>query len=113
MPVDGFRAGSAKVEHAVLARADMVVEVLKHEPTWRIVVEGHADSSEGRRALELSERRAIAVRDYLVSRGINRARMVVKGLADQKPVAPSKTESDRARNRRVSFRRTDVDGGAD
>lgn len=112
-PISGFRAGSAKFEPRHFEEANEVAEFLRREPDWRVVVEGHADPKEGRRALELSERRAAVVRDYLVTKGIARERMVVKGLGDRKPVDGSRDEFQRSHNRRVTFRRIEGDAGAD
>jgi outer membrane protein OmpA-like peptidoglycan-associated protein len=112
-PISGFRAGSAKLEPRHFEEANEVAKFLREEPDWRVVVEGHADAKEGIRALELSERRAAVVRDYLVTKGIARERMVVKGLADRRPLGGSNDEVQRSRNRRVTFRRIEGDGGAD
>ncbi|AGX87012.1 outer membrane protein OmpA [Candidatus Symbiobacter mobilis] len=49
----------------------------------------------------LSERRAAAVRNYLVSKGIDAARVKAEGMGETKPVADNKTRDGRAQNRRV------------
>lgn len=113
MPINGFRAGSAKLEPPLFEYVDEVAGFLRDQPEWRVVVEGHADPKEARRALELAERRAAAVRDYLIAKGIVRERMIVKGFVDREPASGSIDELQRSRNRRVIFRRIERDGGVD
>jgi OOP family OmpA-OmpF porin len=58
----------------------------------------------------LSQRRAEAVRDYLVSRGVDVERMTAKGYGMTQPVADNKTKAGRARNRRVVMYATENPG---
>ena len=78
-------------------------------PCWRggrFEVGGHADSS-GRAAVNepLSEARARAVVEHLVSRGIPASALTARGYGSSKPVADNATAEGRAKNRRVEFRR--------
>jgi outer membrane protein OmpA-like peptidoglycan-associated protein len=78
-------------------------------PCWRggrFEVEGHTDGS-GTDAVNqpLSERRAAAVVDHLVSRGIETWALTPRGYGSSRPVADNATPEGRARNRRVEFRR--------
>jgi OOP family OmpA-OmpF porin len=78
-------------------------------PCWRggrFEVGGHTDSS-GVDAINqpLSERRARAVVDHLVSRGIDAAALTSKGYGASRPVADNATPEGRAKNRRVEFSR--------
>ena len=81
-----------------------VVAPMKEHPNLRALVEGHTDSI-GSDAYNqrLSERRANAVRDYMVSRGIDAPRIMTKGWGKSKPIASNKTKEGRARNRRVEI----------
>ena len=54
--------------------------------------------------LDLSNRRAAAVRDYLVSRGIQAERMKSVGYGQTRPVEPNDTEAGRQKNRRTELR---------
>jgi outer membrane protein OmpA-like peptidoglycan-associated protein len=68
------------------------------------VVEGHSDSKGNKdHNLELSARRAEAVRTYLVSQGVNSSRISSQGLGFSRPIAPNKTAEGRANNRRVEI----------
>ena len=83
---------------------DQGVTVLKEKTTMKVSVEGHTDSI-GSDAYnqKLSERRAKAVRDYMVAKGIDAGRISVTGFGKTKPVADNKTEAGRAENRRVEI----------
>jgi outer membrane protein OmpA-like peptidoglycan-associated protein len=70
----------------------------------RINIEGHTDSTgSSEKNSELSLRRAIAVRDYLIGQGIAASRIDVQGYGPSKPVADNGTAEGRARNRRVEM----------
>ncbi len=91
--------------HADLDRA---VTFLRDVPSATGVIEGHTDSN-GSEAYnqELSERRARAVRDYILGEGIDPSRLTAQGLGETQPVADNTTAEGRAQNRRVVLRRTD------
>lgn len=58
-------------------------------PSFRALLEGHADDRDTRaHALGLGERRATAVRDYLVSLGVPRSRLIVTSWGKERPVVP-------------------------
>ena len=84
---------------------DQVAEVINAlSADLRIRVEGHTDSA-GTPAynLDLSYRRARAVVEYLVGRGVSRDRLEFRGYGDQHEVAPNDDPEGRALNRRVEF----------
>lgn len=83
---------------------DEVAQALKDNPSFRAQVDGHA-SSEGGEAHNqvLSEDRASAVVDYLVTRGVARDRLSSKGFSSSVPAATNDTAAGRVTNRRVEF----------
>lgn len=84
---------------------DEVVSVLRDFPKMRISIEGHTDSVGGESMnLRLSQRRAEAVRDYLVDAGIAPERLEAIGFGLTRPIASNKTARGRALNRRTEFR---------
>ena len=83
---------------------DVAAEQLGRCPGVRVRVEGHTDFV-GADAYNqrLSERRAAAVRDYLSSRGVDGTRLESRGFGESRPIAPGKSDADRALNRRVEL----------
>jgi outer membrane protein OmpA-like peptidoglycan-associated protein len=80
-----------------------LVELLEdHADLTRVVIEGHTDNvGDDAYNLGLSERRAAAVKNYLVSNGVAGARIDVVGRGETQPVADNVTEAGRHENRRV------------
>ncbi|HEY6007595.1 MAG TPA: OmpA family protein [Geobacteraceae bacterium] len=79
-------------------------KVLTDYPQTTIVVTGHTDSTgSAEHNQRLSEKRAEAVKNVLVSEGVEPARVTTVGLGEGKPVADNKTEAGRAKNRRVDI----------
>ncbi|MBQ9638263.1 MAG: OmpA family protein [Bacteroidales bacterium] len=82
-----------------------LTEILNRHPRMRIEIGGHTD---GRGSTDynqrLSESRAKAVRDYLVSKGIDARRLQYKGYGKSIPIDSNETEEGRANNRRVEFK---------
>lgn len=62
--------------------------------------------------LDLSERRAQAVRDALIARGINADRLEARGVGEAEPIAPNRTALGRARNERIELQVLETTGGA-
>ena len=82
-----------------------IADVLKESPNVRVRVVGHTDT-DGNAAsnLELSKRRAIAVKNYLIKGfGINGSRIETDGKGQTEPLAPNTTSAGKAKNRRVEF----------
>jgi OOP family OmpA-OmpF porin len=82
---------------------------MRQNPTIRIEVQGHTDD-EGDPGvnLELSRRRAEAVRRYIVAGGIDEARVRWHGYGGTRPIVENKTEAGKARNRRIELRLIDA-----
>lgn len=74
------------------------------DPAVRLTIVGHTDSTGGDAINDpLSRERAVAVRDYLASRGVSTARVTVTGRGSHEPMASNDSESGRAANRRVEI----------
>ena len=81
---------------------DELLQALKANPTWHVSIEGHTDATGGAaHNLDLSQRRAAAVKAALVVAGIAADRMTTTGFGQTKPVASNDTGIGRAQNRRV------------
>jgi outer membrane protein OmpA-like peptidoglycan-associated protein len=99
-----FDTDSARLKAESLPTLDEVVRLLKDEPSWTLVIEGHTDStSTAAHNQTLSEQRAKSVQDYLTGKGIAASRLSAAGFGQSQPVADNSTELGRARNRRVEL----------
>ena len=85
---------------------DQVAKILKDHPELtKIEVQGHTDSQgPGLYNKQLSQRRADAVKEALVSRNVDAGRLTSKGFGEDVPIASNDTEEGRAQNRRVQFK---------
>jgi len=81
-----------------------IVNILKEYPTAKFTVDGHTDSAGSAKLNQrLSDSRANAVKDYLVSNGIDQFRLSAAGYGEDRPIATNKTRAGRAQNRRVEI----------
>jgi len=100
-----FATDSAALDETARAILDHAVETLQLKSFLKVKIGGHTDSTASERHnLKLSERRAQAVRDYLVQHGIDAARLSTHGYGESQPVADNATAEGRAKNRRVELR---------
>lgn len=86
------------------ARANLtdLANSLRNYPNTEVLIIGHTDSQGSESYNQnLSERRAAAAKQYLVSQGVQSARIRTEGRGELEPVASNETESGRAQNRRV------------
>jgi OOP family OmpA-OmpF porin len=88
-----------------------VADILTKRPNFNIEVRGYTDSrGNDDYNLGLSQRRADAVRDYLVEKGTPAERLTAVGLGEADPIADNDTEEGRALNRRVALEFTEQVG---
>ncbi|BAV32634.1 membrane protein [Sulfuricaulis limicola] len=99
-----FDVNKADLKPAGKSELDALAAKLKGAQVEQITVTGHTDSSGSKQLNQsLSERRADAVKAYLVSKGLDGSRIDAKGAGDTQPVASNKTADGRAQNRRVEI----------
>jgi outer membrane protein OmpA-like peptidoglycan-associated protein len=81
-----------------------VAATLKLHPELRVRIEGHTDDV-GNEAynLDLSQRRAASVRDWLIAAGVDPVRLETEGFGNSRPLSPGSSERARQKNRRVAF----------
>ena len=97
-----FNTASYELLPTSNAELDKLTALLKSNPALRIELGGHTDNVGADAAnLSLSDQRAKAVRDHLVSKGIDGSRITARGYGETKPVATNDTEEGRAQNRRT------------
>jgi len=99
-----FDVDSATLRPASRSALDQAAEVFVEYPKTAILAQGHTDSTGSEQHnQDLSERRAKAVSNYLVGRGVDPARITSLGYGEGHPVASNETASGRQRNRRVDL----------
>jgi len=99
-----FQTGSAVIRPDSYKMLDEIFQSAVVAEGLKIGVFGHTDNNGSDEVnVPLSEKRAAAVKDYLVRRGLKEERLETKGLGSTKPVADNATEGGRSRNRRVEI----------
>jgi len=100
-----FATGSAKLLAKSNASLKDVAQILKDNPTYKIDVDGYTDiTGSADKNQVLSENRANAVKDYLVTNGVDETRITATGHGINDPIADNKTAAGRAKNRRVEMK---------
>lgn len=99
-----FATGQATILPGAQAQLNQVADALKTQAEHHFVVEGHTDN-QGTDAInnQLSTKRANAVRDYLIVRGVAAAAITAQGFGSSRPVGDNKNPEGRAMNRRVEI----------
>jgi len=96
---DDYRIGEAS--YPIL---DQVVVIMNRYPTLRMEIAAHTDNMGSfEYNMNLSQRRAQSMIDYLVAQGIDAARLIGKGYGQSRPIASNNTEEGKMLNRRVEF----------
>ncbi|MEM9462434.1 MAG: OmpA family protein [Myxococcota bacterium] len=99
-----FQTAKALILPRSRPRLDRAIDVMKRFPGVRVEISGHTDNRGPHDYnVGLSQRRADAVRNYLVTRGIDASRLQTRGVGPNEPVASNNTKRGRARNRRIEF----------
>jgi OOP family OmpA-OmpF porin len=101
-----FDFDKAVVKSEFFPLLDEIVQIMKDNPSLRIELEGHTDSIGTNRYNQgLSERRANAVKQYLVEKGmVDMGRVSAIGYGEEKPIATNETAEGRQLNRRVELK---------
>jgi|GEM_PF-1871457 len=99
-----FASGSANLTLDAQRILDQVVAILKKYSSMEVEIRGFTDNT-GSYSLNvnLSQRRAESVKDYLVLNGIFPHRLKAFGFGPENPIAPNDTPEGRAKNRRIEF----------
>ncbi len=100
-----FTTDTANIEARSEPLLTEIADAMMRNPTvLKVEVQGHTDDKgTPEHNMDLAQRRAEAVKDWLVKAGVERDRMFAKGYGMEKPLAPNLTDAARAKNRRVEF----------
>ncbi len=99
-----FTTGSAQIRPVSTPTLQEMTQMLQQHPDLRLRIEGHTDDTGNAASNQtLSERRAHAVRAYLVRQGIAANRLEAVGLGQTQPVADNAAPEGRQQNRRVEL----------
>jgi OOP family OmpA-OmpF porin len=100
-----FNTGESLINPVSYRLLDEVADILARNPTLKVEIQGHTDNR-GSAAFnrKLSEKRANAVLDYLVQKGVSRDRLTAAGYGFSRPAASNDTPEGRAQNRRVELK---------
>lgn len=99
-----FETGKFELKSTSTNELNYIVEILKSNPSLKILVAGHTDNvgNEVNNKL-LSDNRAQSVMKYLIEKGIGADRLTAKGFGSSKPLISNDTEEGRAKNRRTEI----------
>ncbi len=99
-----FATGSATIEPTSYQQLDEIFESAVVGEGLKVGIEGHTDNVGNSEAnMQLSAKRAAAVKAYMLRKGISAQRLEAKGFGSTKPVADNETAAGRSRNRRVEI----------
>ena len=99
-----FGFGKSKIKRKGRRILNRVSQILGRYEKYNVVIEGHTDDvGKEEYNLELSEKRAKAVMNYITDRGIDEERLSFMGMGETTPLFPNNHKENRRRNRRVEF----------
>lgn len=99
-----FESAKAVIKESSFESLENLADLLIKKDTWKLKIAGHTDSQgNDQNNLILSKKRAEAVRDFLVQRGIATERLVVQYFGEEQPIDTNDTPEGRQRNRRVEM----------
>jgi outer membrane protein OmpA-like peptidoglycan-associated protein len=99
-----FESGKNVIKDVSYASLEELAELMIRKGEWKIKIAGHTDSQgKAQSNLILSKKRAEAVRDFLVQRGVNTDNIIVQYFGEEKPIADNNTAEGRQKNRRVEM----------
>ncbi len=99
-----FETGKAVIKKSSYKMLNQIAQIFIDNPTYKVEVQGHTDNTGNDELnMALSDKRANAVRDYLIKQGVPENQLTAKGYGETMPIATNKTSKGRALNRRVEF----------
>lgn len=101
-----FASGKADITPESAKILKSAFHTLNTHPEIQIEISGHTDNAGNKISnTKLSQRRADAIREWLIDRGVDSGRIVAKGYGPDNPIVPNDTEDNKRKNRRIEFKR--------
>lgn len=101
-----FKSGRSAINPESEAILKKVLNTFKAYPDLKVEIKGYTDNTGSYNGnVRLSQKRANAVRSYLINKGVSADRIKATGLGPANPIADNKTREGRAKNRRIEFSR--------
>lgn len=99
-----FETGKDVIKKTSFPILDNVVGILKEHSEYKLDIAGHTDNAgDHDKNVMLSEKRAAATKNYIISKGVEANRLRSEGYGPDRPIADNKTAAGKALNRRVEF----------
>ena len=103
-----FETNKANFKAETISKLNEAIEIIVKYPTAKFAISGHTDSIGNNESnMKLSEERANAVKNYLVSKGVSASNLTAKGFGETQPVESNMYKKGRAANRRVEIKLID------
>lgn len=100
-----FDVDKYELKSRSIPELNKIIQFLSENPSVRIEIGGHTDNSgSAQYNTDLSQKRALSVYNYLMSKGVVKSRLTTKGYGSSLPVASNETEAGREQNRRIEFK---------
>lgn len=100
-----FETGKDIIRKSSYISLNGLAKLLVDNPTYGLKIEGHTDSDGNDNSnLILSQKRADAVKRYLIGRGVDGAKLETEGFGETRPIADNSTKEGKQKNRRVEMK---------
>jgi outer membrane protein OmpA-like peptidoglycan-associated protein len=102
-----FEFGKAEIKKDSFPYLDKLADTMLKSKKWTLEIQGHTDDKGTEDYnLKLSQNRADAVKNYLISKGVVADKITSKGFGETKPIVANDSDANREKNRRVEFKIT-------
>jgi outer membrane protein OmpA-like peptidoglycan-associated protein len=107
-PVNGYKIGATALATEMKSELDDKAELLQRYPAAKLIVEGHTCNIGTHQVnIQVGLRRAEIAKEYLIKQGVSADRITTVSKAENEPIAPNDTETNRQKNRRVVLKVVD------
>lgn len=112
MQIINFASGSNSIPDVNKPILDQAAALMNHLPNVQLLIKGYTDSVGNADANKvLSQKRAQAVADYLMSKGVSPDKLLAQGFGQENPIANNATKEGQFKNRRIEFEVTNTETG--